>query len=148
MVRRLDGAMQMLAAVQDMCGQQRKVIAAQKDAIAELERECGEEDGAGAGAEADEEDEEDEEDEDEEDGEGRAEEMLRLLQQADQMTRTLQALQSAAGAAVPPAPPEPPEPAAADGRGRGEDDEAVMARLMRLQAEKQRFEGMLADSQQ
>mmetsp|Transcript_107757 Transcript_107757/g.281350 ORF Transcript_107757/g.281350 Transcript_107757/m.281350 type:complete len:112 (-) Transcript_107757:153-488(-) len=74
--------------------------------------------------------------------------MLRLLQQADQMTRTLQALQSAAGAAVPPAPPEPPEPAAADGRGRGEDDEAVMARLMRLQAEKQRFEGMLADSQQ
>lgn len=44
MMRRLDGAMQMLAAVQDMCSQQRKVIAAQSEAIGELRRECGQED--------------------------------------------------------------------------------------------------------
>lgn len=41
MISRLDGAMQMLVAVQDMCGQQRRVIVAQKVAIEELTREVG-----------------------------------------------------------------------------------------------------------
>mmetsp|Transcript_75837 Transcript_75837/g.190798 ORF Transcript_75837/g.190798 Transcript_75837/m.190798 type:complete len:393 (-) Transcript_75837:177-1355(-) len=41
MIRRLDGAMQMLSAVQEMCMQQRRVVAAQKAAISELSRECG-----------------------------------------------------------------------------------------------------------
>lgn len=41
MVKRLDGAMQMLEAVEGMCGQQRKVIYAQKTAIDELQRDLG-----------------------------------------------------------------------------------------------------------
>jgi len=41
MLRRLDGAMQMLGAVQDMCGQQKKVIEAQQVAILELKKESG-----------------------------------------------------------------------------------------------------------
>lgn len=41
-LRRLDGAMGMLGAVQEMVGQQRKVIYAQKVAKGELESECGE----------------------------------------------------------------------------------------------------------
>lgn len=49
MSRRLDGAMDMLAAVQDMCAQQRRVIEAQKDAIIELKHECGEATCEGAG---------------------------------------------------------------------------------------------------
>lgn len=47
LLRRLDGAMQMLAAVQDMCEQQRKVILAQKVAITELKKECGDPDADG-----------------------------------------------------------------------------------------------------
>lgn len=42
MLRRLDGAMTMLSAVQDMCLQQRKVIMCQGTAILELRKECGE----------------------------------------------------------------------------------------------------------
>jgi len=41
MLRRLDGAMEMLGAVQDMCSQQKKVIEAQQVAILELKKESG-----------------------------------------------------------------------------------------------------------
>jgi molecular chaperone GrpE (heat shock protein) len=41
MMKRLDGALQMLSAVQDMCSQQKKVIDAQKVAVAELRHDCG-----------------------------------------------------------------------------------------------------------
>jgi len=41
MVKRLDGAMQMLAAVQDMCGQQCKVVEAQRVAITALRSDLG-----------------------------------------------------------------------------------------------------------
>merc|ERR1719238_1142905 len=41
LVKRLDGAMQMLSAVQEMCNQQGKVISAQKVAIRELQRDIG-----------------------------------------------------------------------------------------------------------
>eukprot|EP00927_Polykrikos_kofoidii_P003804 TRINITY_DN11534_c0_g1_i1.p1 TRINITY_DN11534_c0_g1~~TRINITY_DN11534_c0_g1_i1.p1 ORF type:complete len:459 (-),score=100.84 TRINITY_DN11534_c0_g1_i1:142-1437(-) len=40
-LKRLEGAMQMLSAVQDMCGQQRNVIDSQRIAITELRQECG-----------------------------------------------------------------------------------------------------------
>merc|ERR1712066_826744 len=46
MMSRQAGAMEMLAAVQDMCAQQKKVIEAQKTAIHERRTECGETDGA------------------------------------------------------------------------------------------------------
>lgn len=42
LMKRLDGSIEMLQAVQDMCNQQRKVIYAQRVAIVELRRECGE----------------------------------------------------------------------------------------------------------
>jgi len=42
MMSRLDGAMQMLAAVQEMCGQQRVVISTQCQVIEDLRGECGE----------------------------------------------------------------------------------------------------------
>merc|ERR1719272_1591051 len=48
MVRRLDGAMQMLSAVQEMCNQQRKVIYAQKVVASELQRDLGLEADAGS----------------------------------------------------------------------------------------------------
>merc|ERR1719272_1180272 len=41
MVRRLDGAMQMLSAVQDMCKQQGNVIKAQKVSIVSLQHDLG-----------------------------------------------------------------------------------------------------------
>eukprot|EP00401_Gymnodinium_catenatum_P040505 CAMPEP_0117551642 /NCGR_PEP_ID=MMETSP0784-20121206/49295_1 /TAXON_ID=39447 /ORGANISM="" /LENGTH=411 /DNA_ID=CAMNT_0005348685 /DNA_START=54 /DNA_END=1289 /DNA_ORIENTATION=- len=41
MLGRIDGATQMLNAVQDMCGQQKNVIDAQSSAIAELRKDCG-----------------------------------------------------------------------------------------------------------
>lgn len=60
MLRRLEGAMQMLTAVQDMCDQQRRVIGAQRVAITELRRERGLDD-----EEEDEQEKADEEEEDE-----------------------------------------------------------------------------------
>merc|ERR1719367_274012 len=42
MIRRLDGAMQMLKAVEEMCSQQRRVLDAQNVAIMELKKERGE----------------------------------------------------------------------------------------------------------
>eukprot|EP00933_Yihiella_yeosuensis_P041455 TRINITY_DN35849_c0_g1_i1.p1 TRINITY_DN35849_c0_g1~~TRINITY_DN35849_c0_g1_i1.p1 ORF type:complete len:489 (+),score=174.14 TRINITY_DN35849_c0_g1_i1:65-1531(+) len=69
LTKRLDGAMQMLGAVQDMCGQQRKVIQAQQQAIIELRQDAGEEDP--------EEDEDDEEDEAEREAKEKAERMAR-----------------------------------------------------------------------
>lgn len=53
MLCRLDGSMQMLAAVEDMCTQQSKVIQAQKKAILELRHDCCIEEDDGAGLDKD-----------------------------------------------------------------------------------------------
>mmetsp|Transcript_49119 Transcript_49119/g.114894 ORF Transcript_49119/g.114894 Transcript_49119/m.114894 type:complete len:348 (-) Transcript_49119:87-1130(-) len=60
MMSRLDGAMQMLSAVQEMCQQQRSVIKAQRQAIVDLREDLGE----GVEEEEEEDDEDDEEEED------------------------------------------------------------------------------------
>lgn len=126
MVSRLDGAMQMLTAVQDMCNQQRNVIQAQRTAITELQHDCGievDEDSAANGGEEDADRShvrgdtdgvgvranhsspggddvasEDVDDVDDADMQDKEEQMMALLQQADEMQRMLQMLE-AAGAA-------------------------------------------------
>lgn len=178
MLSRLNGAMQMLTAVQEMVGQQRNVIIAQKVAIEELTRE---EEGTEEKAQwVSEDEDEDDEGEEEEDG-GRereiakaeseiamkTEQMLALLQRADEMQRALHELEAmeaasngAASNGAPAtngapavnrpnhseqqAPPVPPE-STDDSDQAG--PEAVLNRLRALEAEKQRFEGMLAESQ-
>jgi len=163
LLKRLDGAMQMLDAVQEMCGQQRKVIEAQQVAITELRKECGD----------DEDDEEDEEvpseqnhaqmngpqmngtDSDkadmEADMEQKAEQMLALLKQADEMQRALQQLQAMEAAGISTDASQEASNASDDREveadGGDADAEAVLNRLQGLEEEKSRFEGMLADSQ-
>jgi len=123
LLKRLDGAMKMLDAVQDMCMQQRKVIDAQKVAIEELETDCGEANQSDEDAEDEKKEEDeveqkmeakDEEEDEEEDGQAaddeaarqravaeveqemadKAEQMLALLKQADEMQRALQQLEA------------------------------------------------------
>lgn len=114
LLKRLDGAMKMLDAVQDMCTQQRKVIDAQKVAIEELETDCGEdaEDEKKEEEEVEQKMEAKDEEEDEEEASGdeaarkravaeveqemaaKAEQMLALLKQADEMQRALQQLEA------------------------------------------------------
>lgn len=208
--RRLDGAMQMLAAVKDMCEQQRKVIDAQKVAITELRKECGNLDtcetvgekngkdtnlsqqlikemihGENSGVKQEptksnsssivEETENCSGDDQRDVAEAEAEiaaktqQMLALLQQADKMQRALQQLEaigppgnsnlgtSPAGtlaqmtaSTVPTKVSHSPEqfPEAAEDVESVEDDVAVLNRLNALKAEKQKYEGMLRQSQQ
>lgn len=120
MVRRLDGAMQMLSAVQDMCTQQRKVILAQKVVITEFQSDLGLEADAGspgmrgspkasgaawaeAAAEAAEDPDGEDSFDDQEPGDGgegdeavaaNAEKMFELLAQAERMQQMLQMLES------------------------------------------------------
>jgi len=236
MVRRLDGAMQMLSAVQDMCTQQRKVILAQKVVITEFHTDLGLEADAGspgmqgspkasgaAWAEAAAEAAPDPDSEDSLDGQepadggegdeavaANAEKMFELLAQAERMQQMLQMLESG-GADVgsesdgsPGGLPGGMDMASslaalmagvggAQGPGGssmasslaalmaqatenpaafaeeveesgdeveeelepeqveapiGEDEEAALERLQGLESEKQRFEGLLHDSQQ
>jgi len=165
LLKRLDGAMQMLDAVQDMCGQQRKVIEVQQVAISELRKECGQD-------EDEDEDEDEEEDEEPEQDhaqmngadhkktaemeaemEEKAEQMLALLKQADEMQRALQELQSMEAAGVSAGSPAPREQDSQDMDDEVQADsgdaetEDVLNRLQGLEEEKSRFEGMLADSQ-
>jgi len=130
LLKRLDGAMQMLDAVQDMCSQQRKVIEVQQVAISELRKECGQDEDEDEDEEEDEEPEqyhaqmngadhkktEDEEPEQyhaqmngadhkktaemEAEMEQKAEQMLALLKQADEMQRALQELQAMEAAGI------------------------------------------------
>lgn len=212
MVKRLDGAMQMLAAVQDMCSQQRNVIQVQKVAIAELSKDLGlpveatDEVGetlitSPSGAQqtsrvAQSEDspgveEEDEEAEDTEEQLADTDQMRALLEQADQMKNLLEMLEargiSADSEGDDDQPPNPGAaidmlrdlnqlaslmsslgPAGTGGLGQseehpepeeedceeveeiadGEDEEVVRARLRGLEAEKEKFEGLLLSSQQ
>mmetsp|Transcript_89215 Transcript_89215/g.195545 ORF Transcript_89215/g.195545 Transcript_89215/m.195545 type:complete len:373 (+) Transcript_89215:64-1182(+) len=166
MMNRLDGSMEMLAAVHDMCSQQKRVIEAQKIAIAELTNEVqasvaakkeshAKKAGAPPATTVDEE------------SAGKVEEMMMLLQKADEMQRALQELQAAhAEAEESPqqqqqqqqqqqpqrrAVPTPKQStAAAATRATDDDDESAEAQtqeLRALEAEKARFEGLLANSQ-
>jgi len=204
MQKRVDGSMRMLAAVKDMCAQQRRALEAQKVAIMELRRELGDSpEGneadrssaverpvetepeaeapayasgeAGGGAEAVARDEAVAEAQEE--IAAKTKQMLELLHQADEMQRALhqlQALQAETEAAStgPPQPSPttaravaPPQEALgkastapgtsaaalADGARKEVDDgdsEVVLSRLQQLQAEKERYEGMVRDSQQ
>jgi len=113
MVRRLDGAMQMLSAVQDMCKQQGNVIRAQKVSIVSLQRDLGfdmeAENGdagarhaspkaSGGGGSMDSEDSPENDHQDPEDDSVEADEakLMALLAQADQMQKMLQALEGQA----------------------------------------------------
>jgi hypothetical protein len=138
MVKRLDGAMQMLAAVQDMCSQQRKVIQVQKVAITELSKDLGLPPVEGtddseeapvvspSGAQQDfspgarSEDSPGADDEDAEDTEEQQEQlpdtdqMRALLEQADQMQNLLQMLEARGiGADLEDDDDQPPNPGAA-----------------------------------
>lgn len=211
MVKRLDGAMQMLAAVQDMCSQQRTVIQVQKVAITELSKDLGlpveatddtckdpevsptgaqqmtspgarSEDSPGA---------DDEEAEDTEEQVADNDQMRALLEQADQMQSLLQMLEARGlgAGSEDDDDDQPPNPAAAmdmlrdlqsltsmmaslgpagglnslseelaepeeedceeiEEVGNEEDEEVVRARLRGLEAEKEKFEGLLRNSQQ
>jgi len=166
LLKRLDGAMQMLDAVQDMCSQQRKVIEVQQVAISELRRECGQDE------DEDEDEEEDEEPEQyhaqmngadhkktekqaemEAEMEQKAEQMLALLKQADEMQRALQGLQAMEAAGISAGSPAPREQDSQEMDDEVQADsgdtetEAVLNRLQGLEEEKSRFEGMLAESQ-
>lgn len=120
LLKRLDGAMKMLDAVQDMCTQQRKVIDSQKVAIEALQADCGEADEDTEDEKKEEEEveqkieakdeEEDEDDDDQASSEeaarqravaeveqemaAKAEQMLALLKQADEMQQALQQLEA------------------------------------------------------
>lgn len=177
LMKRLDGAMQMLQAVQDMCDQQRKVIDAQQVAIQELRKEChgpdsgrfhldqAEESPTSSGAQSPGPhvppappatpavlERETEEEEDEEEQGDQAQQMMALLQQAMEMQKLMSGLE-ALGATEGPSSPSRGAGSAANGAAvaaeGGEEDsvEAVLGRLQALQAEKEKFEGMLRDSQ-
>lgn len=127
LLKRLDGAMQMLEALEDMCGQQRKVISAQQQAISALKEE---------GAVDDDEEEEEAEtgdDSNREDMDLSEEKMMALLQQAQQMEQALKQIEalSKAGGAGPQA----------EG-----DVEAILSRLHALEEEKANFDRMVAQS--
>merc|ERR1719277_193810 len=102
----------MLSAVQDMCVQQRTVVAAQKVAIAELSRECGMD-----------------------------------IEEASNLSGC-HIKTPATASKVPSAPPA--VEAAASGQtaaAKAAAQQKVEADLQGLLAEKEKFEGMLADSQ-
>jgi len=176
MLNRLDSAMQMLVAVQDMCEQQRKVIDAQKVAIHELTLECedGDEpeeeqpaarDGAARVAELAttlaQADESSGDDSDAEaDIKAKTDEMLALLQKADEMQNALAQMEALgspfdAEARAPAPPPRQAQPAMPLGAApalpvqsdASGAEQAALERLATLEAEKTRFEGMLQDSQ-
>lgn len=120
LLKRLDGAMQMLEALEEMCGQQRKVIAAQQAAISALK-----EDGAV--------DSEEEPQEAPEEEEVSSEKLMALFQQAEQMERALKQIEALGQAGV-----------LSDGDGDGV--EAILSRLQALEEEKATFERMVAQS--
>merc|ERR1712136_536706 len=157
MMSRLDGAMQMLAAVQEMCGQQRVVISTQCQVIEDLRGECGE--GADDAMVR-------------QDMAGNTGKMLALLKQADEMQQMLQQLESLAASTPkvpasavhrPVMPPPSPTTRAVDeefdeeeeegddggeeyDEGEDSDAEDLIARLQALEAEKERYESMLNSS--
>ncbi|CAJ1367940.1 unnamed protein product [Effrenium voratum] len=100
LLKRLDGAMQMLEALEDMCGQQRKVIQAQQQAIVALKEEGVDTETAPgpanpaspAGPSSPER--EEEEEEEGEDGDVSEEKLMALLAQADQMERALKQMEA------------------------------------------------------
>lgn len=177
MHHRLQGAMQMLKAVQEMCSQQKNVLRAQQDAIAELEREQLEgpqepAQGSDAGRGEDE-----AEPEGDEEMAAKAEKMLALLRQADQMQQVLENLMGQAqDGELEPSPvleamlrssPLPmmtapagsragmaPAAAADDDGDDGEDGDdaetaaALLGKLRSLEAEKEHFEELLRNSMQ
>jgi len=107
MERRLDGATEMLSAVQEMCNQQEKVISAQKVAITELQNDLGLEavdadrdgkTGDRSRPDADSEDSpdgagQDTDDAADDDVNAQTEKMMALLAQAEQMQKMLQLLE-------------------------------------------------------
>uniref|UniRef100_A0A7S2F8I9 Uncharacterized protein n=1 Tax=Alexandrium andersonii TaxID=327968 RepID=A0A7S2F8I9_9DINO len=187
MQKRVDGAMRMLAAVKEMCSQQRRVLEAQKVAIAELCQELGEPvpsspvvapdaeagkraaDGAGQRP-AEAEPEAEAEAVAEEEIAAKTKQMLELLQQADEMQKALhdlqglsaaaeaaQSAQASGAAAMASAASQTrgaPASAAAASAGNASDGsedgdpELVHQRLQQLLSEKQKYEGMVRDSQQ
>ena len=134
LLKRLDGAMQMLEALEDMCGQQRKVISAQQLAISALKEE---------GA-VDDDDDEEEEEEEEEDTQGEdvsEEKLMALFQQAEQMERALKQIEALGKAGLLNDGP--------GGPGQGDGDasvDAILSRLHALEEEKANFERMVAQS--
>ena len=132
LLKRLDGAMQMLEALEDMCGQQRKVISTQQLAISALKEE-------GAVDEDDEEEEEEEEEEEDTQGDDVSEEkLMALFQQAEQMERALKQIEALGKAGL-----------LNDGPGQGDGDssvDAILSRLHALEEEKANFERMVAQS--
>lgn len=128
LLKRLDGAMQMLEALEDMCGQQRKVISAQQLAISALKEE---------GA-VDDEEEEEEEEEDTQGEDVSEEKLMALFQQAEQMERALKQIEALGKAGL-----------LNDGPGQGDGDasvDAILSRLHALEEEKANFERMVAQS--
>lgn len=174
MLGRLDGAMQMMSAVQEMCSQQKKVIDAQKVAIVELTDECGGGDadipseGFGTHNQAASRQEsydvrghEDEDAPDNSESAAQVNQMMALLQQADEMQRALRELEGPTGAAATPAGSAavsngPLAGSMAQGHIGHVDDaedceegntEEALNRLRSLEEEKERYEGMLQASQ-
>jgi len=166
LLQRLDGAMQMLDAVQDMCTQQRKVIETQRVAITALSEECGlgdeDEDAppaaaapaaeAGLKAPPTQANGSDEASVEEVEAEmaAKAEQMMSLLKQADEMQRALSQLEASGllnelGEA-PSSQESSPERQPAAEAEQDEDPAAVLERLEALEAEKARLASMLSSS--
>ena len=130
LLKRLDGAMQMLEALEDMCGQQRTVISAQQLAISALKEE--------GAVDEDDEEEEEEEEEDTQGDDVSEEKLMALFQQAEQMERALKQIEALGKAGL-----------LNDGPGQGDGDtsvDAILSRLHALEEEKANFERMVAQS--
>mmetsp|Transcript_65823 Transcript_65823/g.154042 ORF Transcript_65823/g.154042 Transcript_65823/m.154042 type:complete len:348 (+) Transcript_65823:97-1140(+) len=158
LLKRLDGAMQMLDALQDMCGQQRKVISAQQIAILALKDE-GAIDEAEEGDNEDEVDEaEEEEDDEEEDAEvpyggvrpfdpevpGSEQQIMALLKQADEMERALRQIEAMESAGIL----NENFMQADQEADQGESVEEILNRFNTLEKEKAKFEEMVRQAQQ
>eukprot|EP00438_Fugacium_kawagutii_P031129 Skav201753 [mRNA] locus=scaffold1973:106111:111643:- [translate_table: standard] len=139
---KLDGAMQMLEALEDMLEQQRKSIAAQKAAISALKEEVEEE----------EEEEEGEESGDQVDAEDVSpEKLLALFQQAEQMEqaagasyRALKQIEALGKAGLLQGGPAGAAGAAGAAGSEDGDVEAIISRLHALEEQKANFERMVA----
>lgn len=159
LLKRLDGAMQMLDALQDMCGQQRKVISAQQIAILALKDE-GAIDEAEEGDNDDEVDEAEEEEDDEEEEEaevphggarpfdpeapGSEQQIMALLKQADEMERALRQIEAMESAGIL----NENSMQADQEADQGESVEEILNRFNTLEKEKAKFEEMVRQAQQ
>ncbi|CAE7346504.1 unnamed protein product [Symbiodinium pilosum] len=159
LLKRLDGAMQMLDALQDMCGQQRKVISTQQTAILALKEE-----GAVDEEENEEEEEEDEVEEDEDPAEGvgaqafdpeapgSEQQIMALLKQADQMERALRQIEATGGRQGTIEAMESAGLLSENFMQAGEEEEGgsveeILGRLNTLEQEKAKFEEMVRQAQ-